>query len=238
MRKTILLDGARHELVVRTSGSTFHVDAGGTTIEGTRRWDGARLALELAGDGRRIEAQVTRGAGGRIELWLDSERPLRASPGPRCAGRRRPARARAARRPSDACPRSWCRRRRRGTCRRRRARRARGALRRGGSSCARASPPRPGGNRRAMSTGSPHRDLRGPPRYRSPACPRAWRKARAAARSASDPRLLAAAGLAALEGAVATRGDAGANGNGADHEGPGSAGPWTALAGFRLGEED
>ena len=66
----------------------------------------------------------------------------------------------------------------------------------------------------------------------------AWRKARAAARSASDPRLLAAAGLAALEGAVATRGDAGANGNGADHEGPGSAGPWTALAGFRLGEED
>jgi acetyl-CoA/propionyl-CoA carboxylase biotin carboxyl carrier protein len=74
VRKTILLDGARHELVVRTSGATFHVDADGTTIEGTRRWDGTRLVLELAGDGRRIEAQVTRGAGGRIELWLDSER--------------------------------------------------------------------------------------------------------------------------------------------------------------------
>src|SRR5688572_15469657 len=62
-----------------------------------------------------------------------------------------------------------------------------------------------------------------------------WRKARAAARSAADPRLLAAAGLAALEGVVATRGDAGKNGNG---EGRGDAGPWASLAGFRLGEED
>ena len=73
MRKTLRLDGTKHEVVVRTTGPKFHVDADGAVIEGTRRWDGARLVLELANDGRRAEAYVTRGAGGRLELWLDSE---------------------------------------------------------------------------------------------------------------------------------------------------------------------
>ena len=76
MRKTLRLDGARHELVARTSGGRFHIEAGGRAIEGIRRWDGARLVLELLPEGRRAEVHVTRGPGGRLELWLDSERHL------------------------------------------------------------------------------------------------------------------------------------------------------------------
>ena len=68
----------------------------------------------------------------------------------------------------------------------------------------------------------------------------AWRKERAAARARGDARLLAAAGLASLEGAVALRNDgrraSGTNGDGPD--GAIGASPWTALAGFRLSEED
>ena len=72
MRRVLLLDGKRHEVDLKVDAATFAVTEAGTTIEGTRRWDGPRLALEIAG--RRAVAPVTRGAGGRLELWLDSER--------------------------------------------------------------------------------------------------------------------------------------------------------------------
>ncbi|MEO6462196.1 MAG: biotin/lipoyl-containing protein [Candidatus Eisenbacteria bacterium] len=74
MRKALLLDGVRHEVVVRTTGERFHIEWEGRTIEGTRRWEGARLVLALGPDGHRAEVHVTRGAGGRLELWLDSQR--------------------------------------------------------------------------------------------------------------------------------------------------------------------
>ena len=74
MKKTLRLDGAPYEIVVRTTGARFHIEREGRAIEGTRQWDGARLVLEFASDGRRVEVHVARGAGGRLELWLDSER--------------------------------------------------------------------------------------------------------------------------------------------------------------------
>ncbi len=74
MRKTLCLDGVRLEVVVRTTGVRFHIESKGRTIEGTRHWEGPRLVLQFASAGRRAEAHVTRGPGGRLELWLDSER--------------------------------------------------------------------------------------------------------------------------------------------------------------------
>ena len=72
MKKTLRLDGGRHEVTLALHGATFRAGADGRTIAGTRRWDGARLALEIAGT--RTHAHVVRGAGGRIEVWIDSER--------------------------------------------------------------------------------------------------------------------------------------------------------------------
>lgn len=76
MRKMLRLDGVRHEVVVRTTGRSFHIESEDRTIEGTRRWEGARLVLQIASDGRRAEINVARGPDGRLELWLDSERHL------------------------------------------------------------------------------------------------------------------------------------------------------------------
>jgi biotin carboxyl carrier protein len=72
MKKSLRLDGERHEVTVALHGATFTVGEGGREITGTRRWDGARLALDIAG--ARTQAHVVRGAGGRIEVWIDSER--------------------------------------------------------------------------------------------------------------------------------------------------------------------
>ena len=63
----------------------------------------------------------------------------------------------------------------------------------------------------------------------------AWRKARAATAADADDTLVAAAGLAALEGVVAL-----AAGRAMAASGDGEStddGPWSTLAGFRLGEE-
>ncbi len=73
MKKTIRLDGNRHEVTLAHQGTTFDVGEGDRHIKGTRRWNGARLAVEFAG-GDDMQAHVVRGAGGRLELWIDSER--------------------------------------------------------------------------------------------------------------------------------------------------------------------
>ena len=74
MRKVLRLDGHRHEVTLRTEKARFALEEDGRTIAGTRAWDGARLTLTLEPEGRPAEAHVTRGAGGRLELWLDGER--------------------------------------------------------------------------------------------------------------------------------------------------------------------
>ena len=74
MEKILRIDGHRHVLATRFTGPAFTVCEGDEAIAGTRRWEGARLVLELAPDLRRVEAHLTRGLGGRLELWLDSER--------------------------------------------------------------------------------------------------------------------------------------------------------------------
>jgi len=85
MRKTIRLDGARHEVTLALHGATFRVGEGDRAIEGTRHWEGARLALEL--NGARTQAHVVRASGGRLEVWIDSERHLIEEEG-RAAGTR------------------------------------------------------------------------------------------------------------------------------------------------------
>lgn len=72
MKKTIRLDGNRHEVTLALHGTTFRVGEGDRHIEGTRRWDGSRLGLEIAG--MRTQAHVVRGAGGQLEIWIDSDR--------------------------------------------------------------------------------------------------------------------------------------------------------------------
>jgi biotin carboxyl carrier protein len=72
MRKVLRLDGRLQEATVRTEGARFAVETDGRSIAGSRTWEGPRLVLEL--DGRRIELHLTRGLGGRLELWLDGER--------------------------------------------------------------------------------------------------------------------------------------------------------------------
>jgi len=74
MKKTLRLDGARHEVTLALHGTTFKVGADGREIAGERRWDGARLSLTIAGE--RNDAHVVRATGGRLELWIDSERHL------------------------------------------------------------------------------------------------------------------------------------------------------------------
>ena len=72
MRKTLRLDGNRHEVTLALHGAAFRVGEGERVIEGMRRWDGARLGLEIAG--ARTQAHVVRASGGRLEVWIDSER--------------------------------------------------------------------------------------------------------------------------------------------------------------------
>ena len=75
MKKTLRLDGHRHDVVARVTGERFHVQIDGDrAIEGARRWDGATLELALGPGARRVRIVVVRGAGGRLELWRDSER--------------------------------------------------------------------------------------------------------------------------------------------------------------------
>jgi acetyl/propionyl-CoA carboxylase alpha subunit len=76
VRKVLRLDAHRHEVTLRAERSRFELEEGGRTIAGTRGWDGARLTLALEPEGRPVEAHVTRGPGGRIELWLDGERHM------------------------------------------------------------------------------------------------------------------------------------------------------------------
>lgn len=75
MHKILRIDGQRHELTVRVHGAAFEVRAGeAAPLAGSRRWEGARLVLDPGPDGRRVAAHLTRGAGGRLEVWLDSVR--------------------------------------------------------------------------------------------------------------------------------------------------------------------
>ena len=85
MKKTIRLDGGRHEVTLAMHGAAFRVGEGERAIEGTRRWDGARLGLEIAG--ARTQAHVVRAAGGQLEVWIDSERHVIEEEG-RTAGTR------------------------------------------------------------------------------------------------------------------------------------------------------
>jgi acetyl/propionyl-CoA carboxylase alpha subunit len=75
MQKHVLIDGRKHDLALTfepAQAETFTVKEGARTVTGTRRWNGARLELTIAG--RMVEAFLTRGAGGRLEVWLDGER--------------------------------------------------------------------------------------------------------------------------------------------------------------------
>jgi len=72
MKKTLRLDGSRHETTVALHGATFRITDGDRSIEGMRRWDGARLQVELPGE-RVLEAHVVRAAGGRTAVWIDSD---------------------------------------------------------------------------------------------------------------------------------------------------------------------
>jgi acetyl/propionyl-CoA carboxylase alpha subunit len=85
MRKTLRLDGDRHEVTLALHGAAFRVGEAERVIEGMRRWDGARLGLEIAG--RRTQVHVVRASGGRLEVWIDSERHLIEEEG-RTAGTR------------------------------------------------------------------------------------------------------------------------------------------------------
>jgi acetyl/propionyl-CoA carboxylase alpha subunit len=85
MRKTIRLDGNRHEVTLALHGAAFRVGEGERAIEGMRRWDGARLSLEIAGE--RTQAHVVRAAGGRLEVWIDSERHVIEEEGRATGGR-------------------------------------------------------------------------------------------------------------------------------------------------------
>ena len=72
MGKRLLLDGRRHDVVLRTAGESFSVTEGDREVTGERVWRAGTLVVTLAG--RALEAYVTRGADGRLELWIDSER--------------------------------------------------------------------------------------------------------------------------------------------------------------------
>jgi len=90
MKKSIRLDGGRHEVTLTLHGVTFRVGDGERAIDGTRRWDGARLTLELAGPGNggaRSTAHVVRAGGGRLEVWIDSERHIVEEEGRAVGGR-------------------------------------------------------------------------------------------------------------------------------------------------------
>ena len=73
MKKPVLIDGRRHELVLSTRAAAFELHDGERVIAGDRRWgNGGRLELTAAG--RACEATVVRARDGRYEVWIDSER--------------------------------------------------------------------------------------------------------------------------------------------------------------------
>ena len=74
MQKNVKIDGHRHALVLRAERDAFTLAEGETTLRGRRHWSGAMLELALEDGARPVEALVVRGAGGRLEVWLDSER--------------------------------------------------------------------------------------------------------------------------------------------------------------------
>ena len=75
MKKPVLIDGRRHELVLGTRATAFELHDGERTIAGDRRWaPGGRLMLTVGG--RACEATVVRSRDGRYEVWIDSERHL------------------------------------------------------------------------------------------------------------------------------------------------------------------
>jgi biotin carboxyl carrier protein len=74
VHKILRIDGHRHDVSVRLAGGSYELSVGDAPVlRGERRWEGARLVLTPAAGGR-VEAHLTRGVGGRLELWLDSER--------------------------------------------------------------------------------------------------------------------------------------------------------------------
>jgi 3-methylcrotonyl-CoA carboxylase alpha subunit len=74
MNKNVKIDGARHALALRAERDQFTLAESETIVRGRRRWDGARLEVALEDGARPLEALVVRGAGGRLEVWIDSER--------------------------------------------------------------------------------------------------------------------------------------------------------------------
>jgi biotin carboxyl carrier protein len=74
MQKHVRIDGKGHAITLRAEREAFTLGEGETTLRGRRRWSGPRLEVALDPDGPTIEALVVRGAGGRLEVWIDSER--------------------------------------------------------------------------------------------------------------------------------------------------------------------
>jgi biotin carboxyl carrier protein len=74
MKKDLRVDGTPHALSLKLEHDRFVLGEGEATIAGTRRWDGPRVEIALEDDGRPVGATVLRGAGGRLEVWVDSER--------------------------------------------------------------------------------------------------------------------------------------------------------------------
>jgi acetyl/propionyl-CoA carboxylase alpha subunit len=73
VKKPVLIDGRRHELVLSVRAAAFELHDSERVIAGDRRWStGGRLLLTVAG--RACEATVVRARDGRYEVWIDSER--------------------------------------------------------------------------------------------------------------------------------------------------------------------